>query len=164
VLEGLGKSRGTACIDRKIPSGISLPLFSRQDKAEEQQRPAPSPSASDGKVANRHVRDFGWEIAPGAVSRRAPIPLYTMVPRTGGYAYDVGLWGFSIIQRPFSVAPCQTLASRFATYASLQVNVRDADTCQTCEASIDDPIVITGLPFVDQVSFCRYQGFALPVT
>jgi hypothetical protein len=34
------------------------------------------------------------------------------------------------------------------------VNVRDADTCQTCEASIDDPIVITGLPFVDQVSFC----------
>ena len=53
---------------------------------------------SDAKVvANRDFRDFGWE-------------LYTMVPRTGGYAYGVGVWDLSIIQGPFSVAPCQTLA------------------------------------------------------
>jgi hypothetical protein len=30
----------------------------------------------------------------------------------------------SIVQGPFSVAPCQTLISRFATLASLQVSVR----------------------------------------
>ena len=40
-MEGLGKSRGTACIYREIPHGISLSLLSRQDKAEEQQRPVP---------------------------------------------------------------------------------------------------------------------------
>jgi hypothetical protein len=31
-----------------------------------------------------------------------------MVPRTGGYAYDANAWDSSIIQGPFSVAPCQT--------------------------------------------------------
>jgi hypothetical protein len=45
---------------------------------------------SDEKVANRDGRDFGWEIAHGAVRRRPPISLYTMVPRTAGYTYDVG--------------------------------------------------------------------------
>ena len=29
------------------------------------------------------------------------------------------VWDFSIVQGPFSVAPCQTLVSRFATFASL---------------------------------------------
>jgi hypothetical protein len=28
---------------------------------------------------------FGWEIAHGAVTRRPPISLYTIEPRTGGY-------------------------------------------------------------------------------
>jgi vacuolar-type H+-ATPase subunit B/Vma2 len=37
---------------------------------------------SDAKVANRCVTDFGWEIAHAAVSRRPPIPLYTIVART----------------------------------------------------------------------------------
>ena len=32
-------------------------------------------------------------------------PLYTLVAR--GYAYDVGVWDLSIVQGPFSVAPCQ---------------------------------------------------------
>jgi hypothetical protein len=54
--------------------------------------------------------DFGWEIAHTAVTRRPPISLNTMVPRPGGYAYDVGVWDLSIVQGPFSVAPCQTLA------------------------------------------------------
>ena len=51
--------------------------------------------------------------------RRPPISLYTMVPRTEGYAYDVLVWGLSIVQGPFSVAPCQTLALRFASFSSL---------------------------------------------
>jgi hypothetical protein len=55
-------------------------------------------------------------VAHAAVSRRPPIPLDTTVTRTEGYAYDVGVWGLSIVQGPFSVAPCQT---RFATCASL---------------------------------------------
>jgi hypothetical protein len=49
--------------------------------------------------------DFRWEVAPAAVSRRPPIPLDTMVARTGGYAYDVGVWGLSIVQGPFSAVP-----------------------------------------------------------
>jgi hypothetical protein len=62
------------------------------------------------KVANRNsLRDFGWEIAHAAVSRRPPVSLHTMVPRTAGYAYDVGVGGLSIVQGPFSVASCQTL-------------------------------------------------------
>jgi hypothetical protein len=47
---------------------------------------------SDAKVANRDLWDFGWEIAHAAVTRRPPISRYTMVPRTGGYACDVGVW------------------------------------------------------------------------
>jgi hypothetical protein len=69
---------------------------------------------SDGKGANRDVRGFGWEVAHEAVTRRPPISLDTMVLCTEGYAYDVGVWDLSIVRGPFSVAPCQTLALRFA--------------------------------------------------
>jgi hypothetical protein len=61
----------------------------------------------------------GGQIAHAVVSRRPPIPLYTMVPRTEGYACDVEVWDSSIVQGPFSFAPCQTLVSRFATFSSL---------------------------------------------
>jgi hypothetical protein len=71
------------------------------------------------KVATFNGRGFGWEVAHGAVTRRPPIYLFTIVPRTAGYTYDVGVWDLSIVQRPFSVAPCQNLESRFATFASL---------------------------------------------
>jgi hypothetical protein len=54
------------------------------------------------------LRGFGWDIAHAAVTRRPPVSLHTVVPRTGGYAYAVGVWAVSIIQGPFSVAPCQT--------------------------------------------------------
>jgi hypothetical protein len=47
------------------------------------------------------VRDFGWEIAHAAVSRRPPISLYTMVVRTGSYAYDVGVWDLSLVRAIF---------------------------------------------------------------
>jgi hypothetical protein len=53
------------------------------------------------------VGDFGWEIAHAAVTRRPPISDYTMVPRTGSYTYDIGVWELSIVQRPFSIALCQ---------------------------------------------------------
>ena len=61
--------------------------------------------AHAGETATQQLRivtfrDFGWEMAHGAVTRRPPIPLYTIVPRTGGYAYDVGVWDLSIVQGP----------------------------------------------------------------
>jgi hypothetical protein len=62
------------------------------------------------QVANRGLDDFGWEIAHEAVTRRPPISLYTIVPRTEGYAYDVGVWELFIVQGPFIVAPCHTFA------------------------------------------------------
>jgi hypothetical protein len=72
------------------------------------------------KVANRDVWDFGWGgCPPGRFTRHPPISLDTMVPRTGGYAYDVGVWDLSIVQGPFSVAPCQTFELRFATFSPL---------------------------------------------
>jgi hypothetical protein len=73
---------------------------------------------SGGKVANRSVWGFGWEIAHAAVSRRPPIFLSTMVPRTHMYTYAANVWDLSIVQGPFSVAPCQTQTLRFATFAS----------------------------------------------
>jgi hypothetical protein len=57
------------------------------------------------KLRISDFRDFGWEIAHAAVTRRPPISLYTMVPRTESYAYAVGVWDLSIVQGPFSVAP-----------------------------------------------------------
>ena len=65
------------------------------------------------------MRDFGREIAHGAVSRRPPISLYTVVARTHMYTYAAKVWDLSIIQGPVSVAPRQTLInlkSRFATF------------------------------------------------
>jgi hypothetical protein len=61
---------------------------------------------SNAKVANRDLRDFEWEIAHAAVTRRPLFSLHTVVPRTGGYSYAVGVWDMSIVQGPFSVAPC----------------------------------------------------------
>jgi hypothetical protein len=55
---------------------------------------APATTYSDETVANRDVRDFGWGIVHAAVTRRPTISLYTMIPRTGGYVYDVGGLGF----------------------------------------------------------------------
>jgi hypothetical protein len=64
-------------------------------------------SLQPAQVANRNVRVFGWEIAHAAVSRRPPIPLDTVVALTEGYTYDVEVWDLSIVQGPFSVAPCK---------------------------------------------------------
>ena len=54
-----------------------------------------------------------------AVSRRPPISLYGIVARTHMCTYAANVWDVSIVQGPFSVAPCRTLRLRFAFSASL---------------------------------------------
>jgi hypothetical protein len=98
---------------------------------EQQRGSSDSAGVQRCKSCESYVRtDFGWEIAHEAVSRRPPISLYTMVPRTGGYTYTVGVWDPSF-KDPFSVAPCQTLAFRFATlgpsWARARVGPREFD-------------------------------------
>ena len=46
---------------------------------------------------NRDVRDFGWEIAHAAVSRRPPISLHKIVARTECYACDASVCDLSIV-------------------------------------------------------------------
>jgi hypothetical protein len=52
-----------------------------------------------------------------------------MVPRTGGNACAAKVWGSSIVQGPFSVAPCQTRTLRFATFASLYAATLNETSC-----------------------------------
>ena len=52
------------------------------------------------KAANRDFRGFGWGIAHGTVTRRPPISLDTMVPRTVVYAHDLAVWALSIVHGP----------------------------------------------------------------
>jgi hypothetical protein len=72
---------------------------------------------SDAKVANRDGRDCGWEIAtrPLRDARRFPSTRWFPVPGATRTTLGFGI-GPSIIQGPFSVAPCQTLALRFAAF------------------------------------------------
>jgi hypothetical protein len=70
-------------------------------------------STAMGKLRIRDVC-FGREIAHATVSRRPPIPLDTMVPRNEGFTYAAKAWDLSIVQGPFSRAPCQNLTLRFA--------------------------------------------------
>jgi hypothetical protein len=63
---------------------------------------------------------FGWESAHAAVSRRPPISLSRVVARAEGYTCDANVWDLSLVQRPFSVGPRQTLLVRFATFAALK--------------------------------------------
>ena len=84
---------------------------------------------SDEIVANRNVWAFGWEIAHAAVSRRLPISLDTIVAlthmypytlyshvslhivaRTHMYTHAATVWDLSLVQGPFSVAPCRNLS------------------------------------------------------
>jgi hypothetical protein len=47
----------------------------------------------------------GYELTPFCDAR--PIPLtHECNPRTKGYTYDAKVWAVSIVQGPFSVAPC----------------------------------------------------------
>jgi hypothetical protein len=62
------------------------------------------------QVANRNGRDFGWEIAHEAVSRRPPISLYTMVARTEGYTCDASVWDFVYRSRAILCRPVPNLS------------------------------------------------------
>jgi hypothetical protein len=57
----------------------------------------------------RIVRDFGWEIAHEAVSRRPRISLDTIVAHTHMYTHAMKVWDLSIVSRAiFCVAPALT--------------------------------------------------------
>jgi hypothetical protein len=68
------------------------------------------PSAARPLRAMKKLRIglFEWEIAHAAVSRRPLISLYTIVDRSHMYTHAAKVWALSIVQGPFSVAPCQT--------------------------------------------------------
>jgi hypothetical protein len=87
-----------------------------------------SPSAfpiQRAKVANRNGRDFGWEMCShGRFAPPADFPLQHCSPCRGLRLRRESL-GLPIVQGPFSVAPCQTLVLRFATFASLHAARRD---------------------------------------
>jgi hypothetical protein len=46
-----------------------------------------------------------------------PVSLFRIVTRTEGYTYAAKVWDVSIVEGPFSVAPCQTLIVRIAFFA-----------------------------------------------
>jgi hypothetical protein len=76
------------------------------------------------------------EIAHAAVSRRPPIPLYTIVARTHVYTYAAKVWDSSIIQGAFSVAPRQR-ANLGVTTRNLFIAVRHDDVSA---ARIREPV------------------------
>jgi hypothetical protein len=91
---GAARHSSTQSLRGSRPPSRGAPNTSTQLKQQQQQ----VWGSANAKVCDRNVRDFGWEIAHGAVSRRPPISLNTMVHHTGGYTYDVGVWDLSIIQ------------------------------------------------------------------
>jgi hypothetical protein len=50
---------------------------------------------------------------------RQPNPSNTIVARTEGYTHAANVWALCLVQGPISVAPCQTLTLRFATFSPL---------------------------------------------
>jgi hypothetical protein len=67
-----------------------------------------SSGVAGGRSLTRPFRDARPIPSPGRI-----------VARTEGYTYAASVWDLSIVQGPFSVAPRQTLALRFAAFASL---------------------------------------------
>jgi hypothetical protein len=91
---------------------------------------------SDGKVANRDFRDFGWEIAHGADTRRPPISLYPVVLRTGGYTYAAKVWDLSIMQGPFSVAVPNVTIHELVHRCTGDLTPAYGCTASQCEARV----------------------------
>jgi hypothetical protein len=57
-----------------------------------------------GKVANRNVRDFGWEIAHEAVS------LDMVLARAEGYTHATKVWDLSIVPKAIFCRPVPNLS------------------------------------------------------
>jgi hypothetical protein len=56
----------------------------------------------------------------GRFATPADFPLHV------GTSYDVGVWDLSIIHRPFSVAPCQTLSITIRNFFCIAVRQAEA--------------------------------------
>ena len=65
-----GKGTGWGCIAPRAVLRVMAPLHRMQVSAYD----TVPPTFSDAKVANRDFKDFGWEVAYGAVTRRPPNP------------------------------------------------------------------------------------------
>jgi hypothetical protein len=80
------------------------------------------------KSCESDTRGFGWEMAHAAVSRRPPIPLYTIVARTHTYTYAMRkVWDLSIVRGALSVGPVPQPSrcdSQFFSSAGAQVGRR----------------------------------------
>jgi hypothetical protein len=112
-VDGLGALLAAADATARVYAASTLANLAH-DASPHQQVGCCTATRNRGEIVT--LRDnFGWEIAHEAVSRRPPVSLDRVVARTGGYAYDVGVWDLSIVQGPFSVT-CQTLELRFATF------------------------------------------------
>jgi hypothetical protein len=70
-----------------------------------------TPRYSDAKVAIETVGISGGR----SLATPADSPRHDCSP----HMYAANVWDLSIVQGPFSVAPCPTFALRFATFASL---------------------------------------------
>jgi hypothetical protein len=57
-----------------------------------------------GKSRIVNGREFGWESAHAAVSRRPPISLCMIVARTHMFTSAAKVWDLSVVQGPVSVA------------------------------------------------------------
>jgi hypothetical protein len=68
------------------------------------------------QVANRNVRISGGRSRTRPFTRPPPpISLHTIVARTRTYTYAAKVWDPSIVQGPFSVAPCNVVLRRTCT-------------------------------------------------
>jgi hypothetical protein len=88
--------------------------------------------SSDGKVANRDVRDFGWEIAHEAVTPRPPIFLDTMVPRAGAILCRA-------VSNPSITILCFAVSNPSITIRHFCAAAGSWCTCARCSASGTKP-------------------------
>jgi hypothetical protein len=109
VLRGFGFVHHFFChslLRSAKPLSHDSQLFHRSTTADGKKLRIVTLRISGGRSLTGPIRD----------ARRFPSTRWNPIPV--GYACDVGVWGLSIVQGPFSVAPCQTLALRFATFPS----------------------------------------------
>jgi hypothetical protein len=91
----------------------------------------PPPHTHSGEKANRVGRDFGWEIAHGAVTRRPPISLYTMIPL-------VRRWGLGFVHRSRAIF-CRAVPNLSVTIRTCFIAVRHSTPVAIVQASARSP-------------------------